>query len=110
MKKLVILFVMMVVLVGVVLNLHFIRTEEGLDIILKDGPAFRDTYADIRDFSIADLSTYSPRILNYVIVERKIPEMKTSMEDKARLSLESIKAGLEDRGEGAVSGGRAGDR
>lgn len=95
MKKLIVLFVMMAVLVGVVLNFHFIRTEEGLDIILKDGPAFRDTYADIRDFSIADLSTYSPRILKYVIAERKIPEMMDSAEEKARHSLDSIKAGVD---------------
>ncbi len=95
MKKLVILFVMIVVFFGVVLNVHFIRTEEGLDIILKDGPAFRDTYADIRDFSIADLSSYSPRILNYVIVERKIPNLKNSVGE----SLESIKSGLEELGD-----------
>ncbi len=96
MKKLAVFILIIMVIVGAVLNLHFIRTEEGVDVILKDHPAFRDTYADIRDFSIADLSTYSPRILNYVIVEKKFPEIMDSMEEKTGLSLESIKARLNE--------------
>ena len=78
------------------LNVHIIRSDEGFDVILKDHMSFRETYADVRDWGLAEYLS-SPRIRNYLICEKHYPSMVDQARgkaDSARDKLRELEASL----------------
>ncbi len=91
---------------GIALNVHVIRTGDGFEMITKDHMTFRDTYVDVRDWSLPDYVTHAPRIRNYLLYEKQynklvkmIDDEKKKSEgifDKAKKKLEPIEKALRD--------------
>lgn len=50
-----------------ILNVHVIRMDDGVDIITKDTMCLRDSYVDVRDWQFRDYMRHSPRIRNYLL-------------------------------------------
>jgi preprotein translocase subunit SecF len=57
-----------------ILNIHIIRTADGFEFTSKDKMSFQDTYADVRQWGLADYFSHSPKIRNYLL-EKKYDEL-----------------------------------
>lgn len=104
---LIILCLMTIIIMGVALNVHVIRTDDGFEIITKDHMTFRDTYADVRDWSLTDYIVHAPRIRNYLLYEKQYNRLVKMVEDekkksegiwdKARKKLEPVEEWISDK-------------
>lgn len=75
MVKNAIIIILVTVLSAVgILNIHIIRTADGFEFTSKDKMSFQDTYADVRQWGLADYLSHSPKIRNYLL-EKKYAEL-----------------------------------
>jgi hypothetical protein len=82
MKKTALSVFLILLSVFLLMNIHIIRTGDGLEIITKDTPGFRDTFADVREWGFQDYLTCSPRIRNYLIYEKHYTAIAEALEKK----------------------------
>ncbi|QTA90424.1 hypothetical protein [Desulfonema magnum] len=75
MRKTTVLFTVMLIVLVSLLNLHIIRTHDGIEVITKDSMTFRDTFTDVRKWRFTDYISHSPRIRNYLIYEKHYPAL-----------------------------------
>jgi hypothetical protein len=110
MKYLIIVALIGIAIAGTLLNVHIIRLNEGFEVIAKDNMTFRDTYADVRAWGLADYMSHAPRIRNYLFYEKKYAALKNmvnqkkaavnketgSVADSAKKQLESAEKAIRD--------------
>ncbi|RLC01491.1 MAG: hypothetical protein DRI57_31040 [Deltaproteobacteria bacterium] len=93
MKKLSAAMVVLAIITPIfLLNVHIIRSDEGFDVILKDHMSFRETYADVRGWGLADYLSHSKRIGNYLIIEKHYPRMVEQARGKADSAKDTLRA------------------
>jgi hypothetical protein len=105
MKKFILGLIVGVIVIVVVLNIHLIRTKDGVEVIRKKEMTMTDTYVDVRDWSLTDYFKHSPRIRNY-LVEKKYSQLEElvrqekksteSMLDKTQKKTKELGRSIED--------------
>ena len=88
---------LLLTLIGVCLNAHFVRLDGGVVFLAKDSMSFRDTYVDVREWGIADYFSHSERIREYLLFERKYQQLVQLVEE----TQQTINAKLDTLTEGA---------
>ncbi len=65
------------------LNVHILRTEDGLELISKDNMSLRDTYVDVRKWCVDDYFTHSTRISSYLLYTKQYIPLKKALKENA---------------------------
>ncbi len=80
MKKLIATGIFILIIIIILLNVHIIRITGGFEFTSKDHMTFKDTYVDVRRWTLFDYLSHSPRIRNYLLYERQYGTLKKEVE------------------------------
>ncbi|MCP4350044.1 MAG: hypothetical protein GY795_31580 [Desulfobacterales bacterium] len=80
MKKVIATGVFILIIIVILLNVHIIRITSGFEFTSKDHMTFKDTYVDVRRWTLFDYLSHSPRIRNYLLYERQYGSLKKDVE------------------------------